>query len=234
MAKGNSINDERKEQNKKFKTLTFSEKLQYIWEYYRLVIASVIIVVLVIVSFINAYIRNNYDTVCDIAVCDGKLTGYDTDDDLLTVGFTNYLGIDGKKERVHIDYSYTLAEKPFDQDPQISKEKIYVLSQTNNLDGYMAEYSDIDHFCFDTSCFFYDLRDLFSAEELEQLSDYIIYHTHKDREGATIPVAIDLSQAPRIKETNLTMEQPCYGIVQSASHADNAADFIRYAFNMQK
>ncbi len=208
MAKGHSINDEIKEQKKKFKELSLSEKFQYIWEYYRLIIAAVIAVILVIASFIHAYIRNNYDTVCDIAVCDGKLTGYDTDDDLLTTGFTNYLGIDGKKERIHIDYSYTLEEKFMDQDPQISKEKIYVLSQTNNLDGYMSEYKDIDHFCFDTSCFFYDLRELFSTDELDELSEYIIYHTHSD--GETIPVAIDLSNAPEITKTDHTMDQPCY------------------------
>ena len=232
MAKGHSINDEIKEQKKKFKELSLSEKFQYIWEYYRLIIATVIAVILVIASFIHAYIRNNYDTVCDIAVCDGKLTGYDTDDDLLTTGFTNYLGIDGKKERIHIDYSYTLEEKFLDQDPQISKEKIYVLSQTNNLDGYMSEYKDIDHFCFDTSCFFYDLRELFSTDELDELSEYIIYHTHSD--GETIPVAIDLSNAPEITKTDLTMDQPCYGIVQSARHPENAADFIRYVFHMHK
>ena len=232
MAKGHSINDEIKEQKKKFKELSFTEKLQYIWEYYRLIIAAVIAVILIVASFINAYIRNNYDTVCAIAVCDGKLTGYDSDDDILTKGFTEYLGIDGKKERINIDYSYTLEEKPFDQDPQISKEKIYVLSQTHNLDGYMSEYDDIDHFCFDTSCFFYDLRELFSTEELEQLSDYIIYHTHND--GETIPVAVDISKAPEVTKTNLTMDQPCYGIVQSASHPENAADFIRYVFGMNK
>ena len=232
MAKGHSINDEIKEQKKKFKELSLSEKFQYIWEYYRLIIAAVIAVILVIASFIHAYIRNNYDTVCDIAVCDGKLTGYDTDDDLLTTGFTNYLGIDGKKERIHIDYSYTLEEKFLDQDPQISKEKIYVLSQTNNLYGYMSEYKDIEHVCFDTSCFFYDLRELFSTDELDELSEYIIYHTHSD--GETIPVAIDLSNAPEITKTYLTMDQPCYGIVQSARHPENAADFIRYVFDMHK
>ena len=232
MAKGHSINDEIKEQKKKFKELSLSEKFQYIWEYYRLIIAAVIAVILVIASFIHAYIRNNYDTVCDIAVCDGKLTGYDTDDDLLTTGFTNYLGIDGKKERIHIDYSYTLEEKFLDQDPQISKEKIYVLSQTNNLDGYMSEYKDIDHFCFDTSCFFYDLTELFTDEEMEQLSDYIIYHTQRD--GETRAVAVDLSDAPRIQDTDLTMERPCYGIVQSARNPENAADFIRYVFDMER
>ena len=33
MAEGNSIKDEVKEQRKKFLTLTFTGKLQYIWEY---------------------------------------------------------------------------------------------------------------------------------------------------------------------------------------------------------
>ena len=62
MAQGNSINDEIKEQKKKFKELSFTEKLQYIWEYYRLIIAAVIAVILIAASFINAYIRNNKDT----------------------------------------------------------------------------------------------------------------------------------------------------------------------------
>ena len=60
MAEGNSIKDEVKEQRKKFLTLTFTGKLQYIWEYYRIPIAAVIAVVLVVLSFINAYRRNNY------------------------------------------------------------------------------------------------------------------------------------------------------------------------------
>ena len=213
MAEGNSIKDEVKEQRKKFLTLTFTGKLQYIWEYYRIPIAAVIAVVLVVLSFINAYRKNNYEGVCDIAVCDGKITGYDTDDDVLTTGFTKYLGIDGKKQRVHIDYSYTLEEKLFDQDPQISNE-------------------NIDHFCFDTSCFFYDLTELFTDEEMEQLSDYIIYHTQRD--GETRAVAVDLSDAPRIQDTDLTMERPCYGIVQSARNPENAADFIRYVFDMER
>ena len=59
MAKGHAINDEIKEQKKKFKVLSLSEKFQYIWEYYRLIIAAVIAVILVIASFIHAYIRNN-------------------------------------------------------------------------------------------------------------------------------------------------------------------------------
>ena len=46
MAKGNNIHDEVKEQRKKLKELTFSGKVQYIWEYYRVPIISVILAVL--------------------------------------------------------------------------------------------------------------------------------------------------------------------------------------------
>ena len=44
MAEGNYIKDEIKEQRKKFSTLTFTGRLQYIWEYYRIPIAAVIVI----------------------------------------------------------------------------------------------------------------------------------------------------------------------------------------------
>ena len=49
MAKGNNIHDEVKEQRKKLKELTFSGKVQYIWEYYRVPIISVILAVLLLI-----------------------------------------------------------------------------------------------------------------------------------------------------------------------------------------
>ena len=52
MAKGNNIHDEVKEQRKKLKELTFSGKVQYIWEYYRVPIISVILAVLFVLAVI--------------------------------------------------------------------------------------------------------------------------------------------------------------------------------------
>ena len=74
MAKGNNIHDEVKEQRKKLKELTFSGKVQYIWEYYRVPIISVILAVLFAGSLIYSIIMNYYDTVCFIAVLDGRMT----------------------------------------------------------------------------------------------------------------------------------------------------------------
>ena len=62
MAEGNSIKDEVKEQRKKFLTLTFTGKLQSIWEYYRHTRSAGYGVVLVLLPLIQNYRRNNYET----------------------------------------------------------------------------------------------------------------------------------------------------------------------------
>ena len=77
MANGNNIHDEVKEQRKKLKDLSFSGKIEYILNYYKIPIIAVILAVLFAGSLTYSIIRNNYDTVCFIAVLDGRITGYD-------------------------------------------------------------------------------------------------------------------------------------------------------------
>ena len=230
MAKGNGVRDEIKEQRAKFKDLKFPQKVGYIWTYYKLPIFSCIIAILVVLSFIFAYIRNNYDTVCTIISCDGYITGHRTDEDALTTGFTKYLGIDGKKTQIDIDYSYNFEGDDLDGAVTVSINKIYILANTGDMDGLMANYDDILYFCTNQDTFFLDLREVLTDEELEYLQDYIIYYT--DGNGNDIPVAIDVSESPVITSTDLSTEHPCYGIVNTSPNYENAADFIRYLFNL--
>ena len=232
MAKGNNIHDEVKEQRKKLKDLSFTGKIEYIWNYYKIPIIAVILAVLFAGSLTYSIIRNNYDTVCFIAVLDGKITGYDDDTDMLSTGLTDYLGIDGKKEQVDLSYTFSLQEKEMDQEAYVSANKLYTYASTSSLDGYLSEKEYIDYFCTDKNIFFWNLRELFSAEELEALSDYIIYYTNSS--GESFPIAVDISEAPVIKDSGLNMKQPCYGIVSTSKYSENAANFIRFVFNMEK
>ena len=91
-----------KEQMTPFKDLTFSEKVHYIWEYYKYFMLAAVLVIIAVVSFVISFQRNNYTTAFSMVIIDGKMTGYDTGTDAITTGFTGYLGIDGKKERVNV------------------------------------------------------------------------------------------------------------------------------------
>lgn len=232
MANGNNIHDEVKEQRKKLKDLTFSGKIEYFWSYYKIPIIGILLAILFAGSLTYSIIRNNYDTVCFIAVLDGRITGYDDDTDALTTGLTDYLGIDGKKEQVDISYTFSLVEKEMDQEAAVTANRIYTYASTNTLDGYLSEKEYIDYFCTDRNIFFWDLRDLFSTEELNELSDYIIYYTNSS--GESFPIAVDISEAPVIKGSDLNMKQPCYGIISTSKYSENAANFIRFVFNMEK
>ena len=57
MAKGNNIHDEIKEQRKKLKDLSFSDKIKYIWSYYWIPIVGVILAVIFAVSLVSSKLR---------------------------------------------------------------------------------------------------------------------------------------------------------------------------------
>ena len=219
-----------KEQMTPFKDLTFSEKVHYIWEYYKYFMLAAVLVIIAVVSFVISFQRNNYTTAFSMVIIDGKMTGYDTGTDAITTGFTGYLGIDGKKERVECDYNYSLIPKLLDQDVSACQQKIYTLASTGSIDCYIASPDYIDYFSTDKEPFLTDLREVLTDKELETLAGKIIYYTKED--GTKIPIALDLTDTKIKTETDFTMDNPCYGIVVTAPNLENAVAFIRYAFDL--
>ncbi len=220
-----------KERKTLFKELSFTEKISYIFEYYKFYFLTIIISAFIIGSFVYFYIQNNYDSVCYIAVIDGKITGYDDRTDAITQGFTKHLGIDGKKQRAEIDYNYSLIVQPMDQEAEVSRSKLYILSSTGSIDGFMANPDYITYFSTDIEPYFMDLTTILSQQELSKIGEEnIVYYTKKD--GTRIPVAVNLQHTKIKSETNFTMDNPCYGVVVSAKNPENATEFIRYAFSL--
>jgi hypothetical protein len=221
-----------KEQSTPFKELSFSAKIEYIWGYYKYFILAAAIAVCVVVSFVIAYRRNDYDTECTFVIVDGKMTGYDSQTDAITTGFTAYLGLDGKKKRIVCDYNYSLIPQLLDNEASVSQDKIYILASTGSMDGYIASRDYIDYFSTDREVFLTDLREILTDSEFQTLEakNAIVYYTKDD--GTKIPIAVDLSDTKIKTGTDFTMENPCYGIVVTSPNLENAAAFIRYAFDL--
>ena len=231
MAAGSSRRDEIREENKKMKHMTFSQKIEHIWEYYKKQIIAPFIVIILAISIANGISKNNYEAVCTTIVIDGYMTGFNNHTDALTTGFTEYLGIDGKKQRVIFNNNFSLIEKEGDTDAVDSNEKIVAMAATNSIDGFLASRDYIDFYSGDDELFITDLSDYFTIKQLSLLGDNVIYYTMED--GSKIPIAVDLSSTKVATETDLYMTQPCFGIVTTSLHKDNAVSFIKYAFDME-
>ena len=206
-------------------------KLSYIWDYYKVPILAIVIGIIAIVSIVRAIISNNYNTSLYVSYVNCISVDLRDVTRILDNSLTEWLGIDGKKEQVDFSYTFSLKEVAMDEEAFVSANKLYTYASTGSLDGYLSEREYIDYFCTDKDIFFCDLRDIFSDEELEQLDDYIVYFTNTA--GETYPIAVDITEAPVIKDSDLNMKDPCYGVVSSSKYQTNAADFIRYIFNMK-
>ena len=118
-----------------------------------------------------------------------------------------------------------------DQEAEISRSKLYILSSTGSIDGFMANPEYITYFSTDIEPYFMDLTTILSQQELSEIGEEnIVYYTKKD--GTSIPVAVNLQHTKIKSETNFTMDNPCYGVVVSAKNPENATEFIRYAFSL--
>lgn len=233
MAEGNSIKDEIKAEHKKMKDMNIFQKIAYIFGYYKLRFLVIFLVVGALVALAISIYKNNYERSFTCVIFDGKLSGTYDRTDWLTTNFTDYLGLDGKSQRVIIDTNWTFKQEGIDTTAFTDIDNLLLRARTQSIDGYISEYKYCLIFNTDDSFFLEDLREYFSAEELEQLSDYIIYYTMKD--GSQVPLSVDISSSKFITEANIKgIEQPCYGIVTSSLHKENAANFIRFLFGMDK
>jgi len=230
MAKNVNISDEIKVQNKKLKNMTWAQKTEYIWEYYKIHIIGSLIAIIAIVCFVLMFMQNNYQAVFTTVVVDGKMTGFADNSDILTTEFTNYLGIDGKSKRVIFDSNYTLIQRTGDEDSYYSTQKLVTMATAKSIDGYLCEYDYVTFYSGDDELFLTDLTELLTADELSKLSNYLIYYTAAD--GTKTPIAVDLTSTRVKTGTDLTMTRPCYGVVSTSTHKDNAVKFIRYAFGL--
>lgn len=220
-----------KEQETKFKELSFLQKLRYIWDYYKIHIATVLIVAGIIASAVYYYHQNNFDSVCEIIVVDGRVDNSGSGDDAITKGFTNHLGIDGTSTRVVVSYGYSLNYNMGDEEASVTQNKVYILASTGNLDGYLTEEEHIDHFSSDNELFLCDLREILTEDELEKIGEEnFFYYTKAD--GSKYPIAVNLADTKIKKEFGLTTEKPYYGVVITAPNKENGIEFIRWAFDL--
>lgn len=104
--------------------------------------------------------------------------------------------------------------------------------QQGSIDGYLCEKQYVDFFSDDDELFLKDLRSVLSDDELQSIAekDAIVYYTTED--GEKIPYAVDLTNTKVKEDTDLSMSDPCYGIVTTSPNVDNAVAFIRYAFEL--
>lgn len=162
------INDEIREQTKKFKDMSLKDKWEYFWEYYKL---HVIIVVLV-GSFVISMIHN-FVTAKDYCFNGMMLNAAMMDQEKIAEAFAKYAELDTETYECYIDASSTLSYQHPSEYELATSQRIVALIQSKELDGLVFDAEAFYNHAFNQV--FMDLREVYTAEELSAMEGRIYY-----------------------------------------------------------
>ena len=164
-----SVRDEIREQQKKLKGQGFKAHWDYFWEYYK--IHTIVAIVLLI--FIGVTIRdisNNKPYALYTMFVNNR--GLETQE-ILQSGYAEYAQIDTDKYSVIVDTSSNFMSSILDTTSITTSEKIMAMLAAHDLDVLVGDEATVGRYASQDT--FVDLRTIYSADELENISDKLFY-----------------------------------------------------------
>lgn len=127
-----AVSDEIKEQTRKLKDMTFKQKTEYIWEYYKIPIIIVIVVIITLCVIIRDVRENNKPTYLSAAFINSNFA-VDTSN-TLTDDYIRCMEIDTENEHVFISFDINLRPDSFDTVAIAYQQKLVAQYEAQDLD----------------------------------------------------------------------------------------------------
>lgn len=187
------------------KPMSWPQRIDHIWTYYKEVIGLVILALVVCIGFISSFIDAN-----KVNLINGMLVNITMEQEghnYLTLDFGQQV-ITQKDEEVTLEYTefISMADPTSKEDnyyaamaviAEVSAKKLeYVIQDKLSLEFYLTQ--DV----------FMDLQEFFTPEELTQWQDKLIYGYEEDT-GRKWVAAVDITDTAYVQD-NVTSEGPIY------------------------
>jgi len=221
-----------KEEGAKLREMTFGEKLEYIWEYYKVHIIITAVLVFFTASMIKVIYNNiKYEEIFHCAIVNSILSG--TEENYLEEGFGEYLGIDKEHDLLTFDSSYMFLWDNISYNTSdvtyTSRMKVAAALGARTLDIFVADSTYIEAGAPEMQ--FYDLSEILPDELYALVEPHLFYVA--DENGVEKPFAINISGTHLDKEV-FYQEPPYLAIVSNTTHLESAIEFVKYAFEAEK
>lgn len=224
MAIGNSVRDEIKEQRKKFlKEQGMKERLSYFFYYYKTHTIIAVLAIIAIILTISSYL-NRQECILRMVYVNGFPN---VDAEVIMDDFSKNITFDADKQDVILDTSFYIASENRTQYDDTNEQKLILMIAAGELDGCVTDkrYFDI----FYQNEYLLDLSTVLTDKQLETYKDDLIYMDSFETPGKKVPVAIRVTDAPSIVETNSYPNSDAYFcIFYNSLHVDNTLAFLDY------
>lgn len=216
------------DEKKKLREMTIKEKADYVWEYYKMHIISVIIFVAIAGSIINTvWINPPKKTFINFVY----YRAYINDTILRSFAdhLTEVLVTDKENEAVYFTNFY-LSDEAYSEMDLAMAQKFAAMTASRELDVIVVD--ELDFIDMNGVGMFKDLNDVFSKDELAAFKDRIMTYTDEET-GIIAPYAIRVDENMLLDEYDLPSEGYMIGIMSNTEKIDNAKGTLQYILRYQ-
>lgn len=214
-----------KQEKNKLHGLTASQKLRYVWDYYKLWIIGIVALFMFSGYIVTNYRNANRDNHIYVAFVNTMADLGEGSD--FWEGYVSCSGVDVKKETVTFD-----TENYFDMSKNNVTgnhyyEKVVVLIDSKTADALVMETKNL--VALGRSGRLIDLNNEKTKQLMERYSDRLITTEVADEDGTTreVPVGIDISDS-RLVTQDRAYEECALGISETIDDVQAVEEFLTY------
>lgn len=211
-------------EKEKLKQMSRKDKVWYIWEYYKIHMLAVLIMIAVFYTIGSSIYRSTFDTELYCMYLNNR-SGEELNTDILTVDFHEYMGFTEKQlittESSFISYGDNSTELSY-----ASMAKVSALVASRELDIMIGDTANFEHYTALGGCA--DLEEVLPADVFELVKDSLCYGV--DDTGAEHAYGITLDGTKFAEDSHLSMDSTIFSIVSNSSRIENSVALIRYIF----
>lgn len=159
-----AFRDELQKEKKKLSRLSFGEKLQYIFDYYKFWILGVVVLVGLVWSVGSTILHNKPTGFYAMLLNAGGMDLSGQADEAAGTAFAEAAGLDDTKQKILVDTSATFNPNDQSQFSMAQNAKIAALYQSHEIDVMVADPGVFTYYALNGS--FVDLRDVLDDETL--------------------------------------------------------------------
>lgn len=211
-----------REELHKLSGLSWRQRLGYIWDYYKPLMAALLAVIFLVCMGVEIYHNKQIERLLNVHLINSGDPLADSSS--MAADFAEYIGGIEDKQEISMDATMTLGDE-LDQTSTANQTKFMVLAGANELELLLMDEETFERYA--AQGFFADLEELLSAEELEEWSARLIYREKAEEaelsdeteteqkmqhDSATeIAAAIDLTDSEVLQEYGVYTEGKVYG-----------------------
>lgn len=206
----------------KLKAMCWKDRAWYIWNYYKVHMALVVVAVLILQVVITSIYRGTFDTVLYCMVINSR-SEEEINLSTLQEDFPAWQNL-GKKELVNAESVYITYGDNASELSYATLAKISALVFSRDLDIMIGDKETISHFAALNG--YLDLEHSLSPELLPLVENRLFYVSGED--GAKRAYAVDISGTTFAADTHLGKEASLLAIVSNTARRDNTDALLRY------